>query len=239
MENPMKFVLPENHAENQAAINPYNEFIMGRKQLTPTLNKHELRTKQTRELLLRAAETIFVRDGYEAAELGEIAAIAGRTKGAIYAHFKSKEEIFLALIEEKALYHRTQMEKALGASESTEQNMKLLRQHYLEMVDDAAWSLLFLEFKLYTIRHPESKERLERHYAKFLPGNQEKRLVGFLGSVARSGNAISRSLAVQTLMPLLSALVVEASFAPDLLDISAQKKIAGRVFDALMQPSSR
>jgi AcrR family transcriptional regulator len=239
MENPMEFRPPKNHAANQAAIDPYNEFIMGRKQLTPTLNKHELRTKQTRELLLRAAETIFVRDGYEAAELGEIAAIAGRTKGAIYAHFKSKEEIFLALIEERALYYRTQMEKALGASESVQENMKLIRQNYLDMVDDTAWSLLFLEFKLYTIRHPESKERLEKHYEKFLPGNQEKRLVGFLGAVESSRNAISRSLAVQTLAPLLSALAVEASFAPDLLDISAQKKVAGRLFDALMSPSPR
>ena len=29
---------------------------------TPKPNKHELRTKETRELLLRAAEEIFVRD---------------------------------------------------------------------------------------------------------------------------------------------------------------------------------
>src|SRR5437899_2363276 len=60
-------------------------------------SKHEMKTKETRELLLRAAETVFVRHGYEGAELGEIAALAGRTKGAIYANFKSKEEMFLAL----------------------------------------------------------------------------------------------------------------------------------------------
>ena len=53
------------------------------------LNKNEQRTRETRELLLRSAESIFVRDGYERAELGEIATLAGRTKGAIYAHFKS------------------------------------------------------------------------------------------------------------------------------------------------------
>ncbi len=62
-------------------------------------NKHELRTQETRALLLTAAETIFVRDGYEGAKLGEIAALAGRTKEAIYAQFKSKEDVFLALVE--------------------------------------------------------------------------------------------------------------------------------------------
>jgi hypothetical protein len=33
-------------------------------------NKHQLRAKQTRELLLKSAEIVFVRDGYLGAELG-------------------------------------------------------------------------------------------------------------------------------------------------------------------------
>jgi AcrR family transcriptional regulator len=65
--------------------------------------------------LFQAADTIFVRDGYEGAELGEIAALAGRTKGAIYAQFKSKEDIFLALVEEKIKGCRSQMEKMTSA----------------------------------------------------------------------------------------------------------------------------
>ena len=52
-------------------------------------NKHQLRAKQTRELLLKSAEIVFVRDGYLGAELGEIATLAGRSKGAIYGHFNS------------------------------------------------------------------------------------------------------------------------------------------------------
>ena len=74
-----------------------------------TMNKHELKTRETRALLIAAAETIFVRDGYEGAELGEIAALAGRTKGAIYAQFASKEDIFLALIEERTRIYREEM----------------------------------------------------------------------------------------------------------------------------------
>ena len=59
---------------------------------SPKRTKHELKTQETRALLLRAAEQVIIRDGYENAELGEIAKLAGRTKGAIYAQFKSKEE---------------------------------------------------------------------------------------------------------------------------------------------------
>jgi AcrR family transcriptional regulator len=102
------------------------------------LNKHEIKTKETRELLLQAAETIFVRDGYEGAELGEIATLAGRTKGAIYAQFKSKEDIFLALIEEKTKRYRTQMEKMLTESTSQEENLAAFRQFCLGLTEDQA-----------------------------------------------------------------------------------------------------
>jgi hypothetical protein len=43
-----------------------------RKMISKVPNKNELRTKATRELLLRAAETIFVRDGYEGQNWGRL-----------------------------------------------------------------------------------------------------------------------------------------------------------------------
>src|ERR1700740_2282064 len=57
------------------------------------------RTEATRRKLLAAAETIFARDGFEAARLEDIAAEAGYTRGAFYANFKSKEDIFFALLD--------------------------------------------------------------------------------------------------------------------------------------------
>jgi AcrR family transcriptional regulator len=206
---------------------------MESEQPTATPNKHELRTRETRELLLSAAQTVFVRDGYEKAELGEIAAIAGRTKGAIYAQFKSKEDIFFALIERRARHYRSEMEKAIASSKSTEENMKLFRQLTARMIQDPSWMLLNLEFKLYVIRHPESRERFQKHYDEFLPANQEKRLASLLGAVKPGKNAISRSVAVQVFQPIFSALAVEASFAPSLLEQSTLKKVAERILDAL------
>lgn len=202
------------------------------------VNKHALRTKETRELLLQSAETIFVRDGYESAELGEIAALAGRTKGAIYAHFKSKEDIFLALIQQHTTRYRAQMAELLATSTGTEENLAALRHFYLKMAQDKAWTLLFLEFKLFAIRHPESKERLLGHLNEVMPGDQESRLSQLLGSPGKGKNALSRTAAVQAVQPMLSALAVEAKFLPDVLDDQTQSKIVARIFDALMQPPS-
>jgi AcrR family transcriptional regulator len=200
------------------------------------INKHELRTKETRELLLQSAEKIFVRDGYEGAELGEIAALAGRTKGAIYAQFKSKEDIFLALIEQRTAAHRAQMLELLAKSTGTEENLAALRTFYQQMTEDRAWALLLLEFKLFAIRHPESKEKLQRHFDELVPAGREKVYVELLGPAEKGPDALSRSVAVQMIQPMLSALAVETRLRPALLDGRTVTKVMNRIFDALMLP---
>lgn len=202
---------------------------------TQTTNKHELRTRETRARLLQAAETIFVRDGYEGAELGEIAALAGRTKGAIYAQFKSKEDIFLALIEDHTKCYRAQMEKVLARSTSIEENIAAVRDFYLQRAADQAWSLLLLEFKLFAMRHPESKKRLESFYSGILSEYDEKRIADILGPAAKGKNAISRVVAIQSLQPMISGLAVEAQLKGTLSDKNVIRKVATRIFDALLE----
>ena len=51
----------------------------------------------TRTLIERAALTLFVREGFDAATTRLIAAEAGISEGAIYRHFKSKDELAGAL----------------------------------------------------------------------------------------------------------------------------------------------
>src|SRR6202051_2786884 len=58
------------------------------------------RTAVTRRKLLTAAKRIFAQNGFEAARLEDIAAGAGYTRGAFYANFESKEDIFFALLDD-------------------------------------------------------------------------------------------------------------------------------------------
>jgi AcrR family transcriptional regulator len=200
-------------------------------------NKNEVRTKETRDLLLRAAETIFVRDGYEGAELGEIAALAGRTKGAIYAHFKNKEDLFIALFAERMTFHANRMYERLAGSTSPEQNLDIFREFYLENLEEKSWSLLLLEFKLFAIRHPESKERLSKVHRELLPkAHNEEEFAKVFGSIGNGKAVVSRSAAVAAFAPILSALAVEAQFEPTLLDEHTLRTLVVRMFDALLPP---
>jgi AcrR family transcriptional regulator len=58
------------------------------------------RKARTRALLLEAAARVYARRGFAGATLEEVASEAGFTKGAVYAHFGSKENLLLALLEE-------------------------------------------------------------------------------------------------------------------------------------------
>ena len=57
----------------------------------------ERRLEHTRNLLVDAAEEVFANKGFSAATLDDIAAAAGYTRGAIYVHFKAKEDLFFAV----------------------------------------------------------------------------------------------------------------------------------------------
>jgi AcrR family transcriptional regulator len=51
--------------------------------------------------LLRAAAAVFAERGFQDASVEDIAHRAGYSKGAIYWHFESKDDLFLALLEER------------------------------------------------------------------------------------------------------------------------------------------
>ncbi len=52
---------------------------------------------ETRDAVLRAARQHFAENGYAATSLNAIAAAAGVSKGALFHHFASKEDLFLAV----------------------------------------------------------------------------------------------------------------------------------------------
>lgn len=53
---------------------------------------------ETRERLLRAAADVFARRGYDGTRVADIAAAAGVSNGAMYAHFPSKAELLVAAL---------------------------------------------------------------------------------------------------------------------------------------------
>ena len=199
------------------------------------LSKQQLRTRETQARLLAAAEEVFVRDGYENAQLDTIAAAAGRSKGAVYTHFKNKEDLFLALFEQKTRLFIDRLISSLRKCTSRKQSLDAFREFYVGLVHDNIWPILTLEFKLYALRHPESKERFRKAFEMTKPSNQgnegdfHKQIFGTVTKKQRKAN----DLALVSLGPVLSGLILDSHFEPEILSGEGLQDILGRIFDAL------
>ncbi len=70
------------------------------------------RSTRTRAKLLRAAAEVFDRDGFAGSSITAVCARADVSKGALYCHFRSKEALGVAIIEEQSLlWHRLRDEQ--------------------------------------------------------------------------------------------------------------------------------
>jgi AcrR family transcriptional regulator len=67
--------------------------------------------EETREQILASSARVFGRRGYEGASIAEISSEAGLSSGAIYAHYGSKAELFIATLRK---HTRRQIHEVLG-----------------------------------------------------------------------------------------------------------------------------
>ena len=108
---------------------------------------------QTRERLLDAAQTIFMKKGFVAASVEDIAAAAGYTRGAFYSNFSSKAELLLEVLKRD---HDTIMQRLStifedGEASRADMEARVL-QYYSECYQNNACFLLWVEAKLHASR---------------------------------------------------------------------------------------
>lgn len=128
--------------------------------------RRQTRSLATRQELVGAARLIFARDGFENTRLEDIAAAAGKTRGAFYANFKDKEDVFFAIVENDIARDGEVLLEGLMGVVSLEERLDILSRFLLTLLDDRPRMLLSFEFKLFAIRRPNRQKRLAALYAE-------------------------------------------------------------------------
>src|SRR2546423_4931160 len=101
----------------------------------------------TRECLMKSAARVFARRGLQHASVDEVAQDAGFTKGAFYANFKSKEELFLAMLDERFEERLKQIDRVMSTTgEVTDQAREAGADFTRYMTADPEWQRLSFEF---------------------------------------------------------------------------------------------
>ena len=123
----------------------------------------ERRLEHTRSLLLDAAEEVFAEKGFTPATLDDIAYAAGYTKGAIYKHFVTKEDLFLAVSDRYwRRYFDSFAEVMSTASQIGAHELDEIAERWRQLSRDrgAEHAALGHEFTLYLLRNPDARERV-------------------------------------------------------------------------------
>jgi AcrR family transcriptional regulator len=121
--------------------------------------------QRTRDLLTDSATKVFAERGYHAASVEEIAEDAGFSKGAVYANFPTKEQLFLAVMDRQQ-QRQEQSFKSMAQPEKPSADAMAELADIAAPTDPEAWrfGLLTLEFFLYAVRQPELRAELAQRF---------------------------------------------------------------------------
>ena len=195
--------------------------------------KHQQRTEATRRALLDAARRIFARDGFEASRIEDIAGATGHTRGAFYAHFSSKEDLFFALFEQEVGARLLDLRSLLERCSTSDGRLRALRKFYLAHVANRQWVMLSLEFKLFALRHPKLRARLARTHRRIRESLKLEMISKLIPELMKSPRE-SREVRRVALEAVLNGLVLEYAYDPETISQAQATSVLGHVFDVLM-----
>lgn len=162
--------------------------------------------EQTRSDLLEAALVVFSRKGFEATTLSEIAAEASVTRGAIYHHFGSKEDFYLALIDDASTHSNMAIQRAIAEGGEFLAIVKRIIVYTLTLLEEnvrfrqvMALSLRFDVLpQLVDRRYQEAEQLVESVSQSFQMGKQQGQIRSNLSpaSAARALIAYQNGLAL-------------------------------------------
>jgi AcrR family transcriptional regulator len=186
------------------------------------------------ERILAAARAVFGARGYHAATIEEIADEAGLSNGAIYYNFKSKEELFLALLDARMHERIEHARRTLATDAASDGVERALADEARDITrtlkESREWRLLLLEFVAHAARNPRFGRRLKHHQRKLHAALVEI-LEQHLGA-RHAGPAIPIDQLAVVITGLLNGLAMEELTDPG----AVPDELLGETISLLTQP---
>jgi len=139
--------------------------------------------EDTRRLLLDAAAQLISERGYRGAAVNDLIARAGLSKGAFYWHFKRKDDLLFALLDERLDRPIRELVEMLQSAPADDDMAPQANQLFTQLLEhDPETLVLEHEYRSLALREPE----LRRRYLK--------RQASLRGALARGLEARARHL---------------------------------------------
>ena len=123
------------------------------------------RQARTRTALMDSAAALAVRHGIEGASLDAVAHFAGFTKGAVYANFSSKEDLFLSMLDAHFQARLRELDRIMSTEDDPDTQAREAAQGLMRMLDaQPEWHRLFFEFAVHAARNESFRLQLVERY---------------------------------------------------------------------------
>ncbi|WP_217558576.1 TetR/AcrR family transcriptional regulator [Paenibacillus sp. GbtcB18] len=197
---------------------------MARRRLT-----QEERRKETRQLLLESAVETFAQLGFHGASVDKIAEFAGFSKGAVYAHFQSKEELFLAILEQQMQLHVYKIKQVIEQQHSLTQFIETMDSYFdSSRQESKRWSMLNMEFLLYAMREESARVKWSDMITQTI--SQISKSIGDLLATEKHGATLSADEMAWTLLSLENGMAVFYYISGDHVPLHLYGKALQNIF---------
>jgi AcrR family transcriptional regulator len=125
--------------------------------------------RMRREAILQAAKLVYSKKGFLAATIEDIAAAARVSVGAIYMHYRSKEELYVSLLEETVDAFSRELSRILNSRQRPDRKVRAAWDFYYRFRQRSPES-----YRVFFLFHHES-------FPKAIPAGTLERLVSGTG----------------------------------------------------------
>jgi len=123
-----------------------------------------LKAPQRREQLMEVATKLFAKNGYEATTTAAIAAMAGITEPILYRHFKSKQELFVAIVKAVSAQTMKHWEDLIAGVDDPAEQIRRIAAELPSHMEKLADAYHVLHGALATSRDKKVLAVMKEHY---------------------------------------------------------------------------
>jgi AcrR family transcriptional regulator len=195
--------------------------------------------RQVRDRIIRAAVTVFSEKGYHRATISDVVQRSGLSVGAIYTHFRNKEELFLQSCDLISGQGLDQLAARLAPLTTSVERLRAAVAYYVETIDefeDAPGQVGLVRAWAEAGEEPGVREMLVR---------RRERLVGAAQLLLREAIArgelpswVDVDALARGFMALLDGLLLQRIEAGDMYRPEESLRYANAVLDVMLAAAS-
>jgi AcrR family transcriptional regulator len=177
-----------------------------------------------RQAILAAAIGVFAQHGFDAATTDDIARAAGLSKGGLYWHFKSKDDILAAILMQLFDQELGVLQQCVVAGGSVAPRLRqLVTQAAADMSQLGELLPVILEFYALAARHTDVRQFMQQYYRRYQQLLADLFQQGFARGEFQRGTAAAAAV---TLIAQLEGLALLWAIAPEMVPLADQVEAA-------------